>query len=274
MPSESIATPARRAPASLHARTTVALIILLVDTAWVVLAGWSVSPWRRWLDHGAWADLAWLAALCRSIPEGERIGPAASYAFAWLLMIAAMMLPTTLPLLTLFRRIVGSRSDGGTLVATVAVGYAAAWLLFGLVAYGIDVVVRDLAARSGWLVAHGWVVGSVVIAGAGAFQFSSLKYRCLERCRTPFGFVNTHWRGRRPLPEALRLGFDHGIFCVGCCWALMLVTFVVGMGNIGWMLVLAAAMAAEKNARWGARLRTPLGVALIVWGVAIAVSQV
>src|SRR5689334_19047665 len=100
MPFESIATPARRAPVSTHARATVALIILLVATAWVVRAGWSVSPWRRWLDHGAWADLAWLAALCRSIPEGERIVPAVSYAFAWLLMIAAMMLPTTLPLLT------------------------------------------------------------------------------------------------------------------------------------------------------------------------------
>ena len=275
MPSESIAAPAlRRGPAVTHARVSIALIVLLIVAAWVALAGWSVSPWRRWLDHGAWADLAWLAALCRSIPEGERLVPALSYALAWLLMIAAMMLPTTLPLLTLFRRIVGARADGAALVGAVAAGYVIAWLLFGLVAYAADVFVRDLAARSGWLVAHGWVIGSAVILGAGAFQFSDLKYRCLERCRTPFGFVNTHWRGRHPVPEALRLGFDHGVFCVGCCWALMLVTFVVGMGNIGWMLVLAAAMAAEKNARWGARLRTPFGIALIAWGLAIAVSQV
>jgi len=63
----------------------------------------------------------------------------------------------------------------------------------------------------------------------------------------------------------------HGLFCVGCCWALMLVTFVVGMGSIGWMLILAAAMAAEKNLPWGARLRTPLGVALLAWGTGIAV---
>ena len=240
----------------------------MIVLAWAVLLMWERSPYGRYLTHGELGHIDVSAGFAPVLLQ------AGVYVAGWILMIAAMMLPTTLPLLTLFRRIVGSRSDGGTLVATVAVGYAAAWLLFGLVAYGIDVVVRDLAARSGWLVAHGWVVGSVVIAGAGAFQFSSLKYRCLERCRTPFGFVNTHWRGRRPLPEALRLGFDHGIFCVGCCWALMLVTFVVGMGNIGWMLVLAAAMAAEKNARWGARLRTPLGVALIVWGVAIAVSQV
>ena len=100
-------------------------------------------------------------------------------------MIAAMMLPTMLPLLALFRRIVGGRRDAGALVAAVAAGYALAWLAFGVVAYGIDSAVREAAATSGWLIAHGWVVGSVVIAGAGAFQFSALKYRCLERCRSP-----------------------------------------------------------------------------------------
>ena len=128
----------------------------------------------------------------------------------------------------------------------------------------------ELAA--GWSL-HGWVVGAAVIGVAGAFQFSALKYRCLERCRTPFGFINSRWRGRRPLAESFRLGLDHGLFCVGCCWALMLVTFVVGMGNIGWMLVLAAAMAAEKNLSWGARLRTPLGLALLGWAAAIAVAN-
>jgi predicted metal-binding membrane protein len=133
--------------------------------------------------------------------------------------------------------------------------------------------VRGAALASGWLVMHGWVVGAAVIAGAGAFQFSALKYRCLERCRTPFGFINSRWQGRRPLLESFRLGLDHGLFCVGCCWALMLVTFVVGMGNIGWMLAIAAAMAAEKNLPWGARVRTPLGLALLAWAAAIAVVQ-
>jgi predicted metal-binding membrane protein len=247
--------------------------VSLIVLAWLALAVWSASPWQRWLAHGAWSDLAWLAALCRSVPAGETVLPAASYALAWILMIAAMMLPTTLPLLALFRRIVGSRADAGALLTAVVGGYALAWLAFGLVAYAIDGVVREAAASSGWLVVHGWVLGSVVIAGAGAFQFSALKYRCLERCRTPFGFVNAHWQGRRPLAESFRLGAHHGLFCVGCCWALMLVTFVVGMGSVGWMLVLAAAMAAEKNLAWGARLRTPLGVALLGWGAAIAVAN-
>jgi predicted metal-binding membrane protein len=273
MPPATLSGSLRRAARTLHARVSLTLIAVLIACAWLALAGWTASPWRRWLDHGTWGDLAWLAAICRAVPAGERVVPALSYALAWMLMIAAMMLPTTFPLLALFRRIVGSRQDAVALVAAVAGGYFIAWIGFGLVAYGVDAGVRAAATGSGWLVAHGWVVGSAVIAGAGAFQFSALKYRCLERCRTPFGFINNHWRGRRPIAESLKLGLHHGLFCVGCCWALMLVTFVVGMGNIGWMLALAAAMAAEKNAPWGARVRTPLGVALLTWGAAIAVAN-
>ena len=132
-------------------------------------------------------------------------------------------------------------------------------------------VLRSVAANSSWFIGHGWMVAATVLIGAGLFQFSALKYRCLEQCHTPFTFVASRWHGRAPSQEALRIGFDHGVFCVGCCWALMLLMFVVGMGNLGWMLVLAAIMAAEKNLSWGRRLRTPLGVALVIWGCAIIV---
>jgi len=262
--------PSRHGDAPPGARSAPALIVALVALAWIALAAWSASPWQRWLDHGAWADTAWLAALCRAVPAGDTILPPIGYAAAWLLMIAAMMLPTTIPLLRIFRRITSGRADAPTLAGILVGGYALAWLGFGLVAYGLDLAVRA-AATSGWLLAHGWVVGSIVIGGAGAFQFSALKYACLARCRSPFGFVNARWRGRRPLGESLRLGVEHGLFCVGCCWALMLVTFVVGMGSLGWMLLLAAVMAAEKNLRWGGRLRAPLGFALIGWAAAIVV---
>src|SRR3982751_1343675 len=128
---EALAGRIRRAAGSAHARASLALIGLLVICAWLALAGWSASPWRRWLDHGAWGDIAWLAALCRTVPEGERVVPVLSYGFAWILMIAAMMLPTILPLLVLFRHIVGSRSDAGALVGAIAGGYLVAWLGFG-----------------------------------------------------------------------------------------------------------------------------------------------
>ena len=115
-------------------------------------------------------------------------------------------------------------------------------------------------------------MGALLIGAAGAFQFSSLKYSCLEKCRTPYGFVVQRWHGRSPARESWRIGFEHGLFCVGCCWALMLLMFVVGMGSIGWMLALAAVMAAEKTLRGGRRLSAPLGVALLAWAAAIAAT--
>jgi len=249
------------------------LIGALAATAWVAIAVWSASPYARYLDHGQWLEPVWLDALCRVVPQGQFVVPALLYASAWLLMIVAMMLPTTLPLLGVFERITAGRPDSGSLLALVVLGYVGAWGGFGLLAHAADSAIHSLVAASGWLTVHGWVVGSLVLAGAGAFQFSSLKYRCLERCRTPFGFVNARWRGIAPAREALRIGFDHGLFCVGCCWALMLVMFVVGMGNLGWMLVLAALMAAEKNLPIGRRLAAPVGIALLAWAGATVVPH-
>ena len=74
-----------------------------------------------------------------------------------------------------------------------------------------------------------------MLAVAGVFQFSRLKYHCLDKCRTPLGFVTSHWHGPRPQRESFMLGLAHGMFCVGCCWALMLLMFLVGMGNMAWM---------------------------------------
>jgi len=251
----------------------VGLVAALSAVAWLALAAWSLSPYGRYLEHGGWTEEGPFGALCRSIPQGTLIVPALVYALAWLLMITAMMLPTTLPLLGIFSRVVAARPDAGALLGRVVAGYAIAWLGFGLLAHGIDSLLHAGAAQAGWLAGRGWAVGALVLAGAGVFQFSALKYRCLERCRTPFAFINARWHGSAPRREALRIGFEHGVFCVGCCWALMAVMFVVGMGSLGWMLVLAAAMAAEKNLRWGKRLRTPLGLGLIAWaGILIAAN--
>ncbi len=214
-----------------------------------------------------------LAALCRALPQGDLVVPAVLHAGAWVLMIAAMMLPTTFPVLALFRRIIQGRPDAGRLTALVVAGFFAAWFAFGLAAHALDALLYLVAPRFPTLVVYGWAIGAVVLAGAGLFQFSALKYRCLEQCHTPFAFVASRWHGRDPLREAWRLGVDHGVFCVGCCWALMLLMFVVGTGNLGWMLALAVVMAAEKNLPWGRRLRTPLGVGLLGWAGAIAIAH-
>jgi len=141
-------------------------------------------------------------------------------------------------------------------------------------AHLVDALLHAAARRSDWLLFNGWAVGSLILATAGLFQFSRLKYRCLARCRSPFGFIARHWHGPRPARNAFALGLDHGVFCVGCCWAIMLLMSVVGSGNLGWMLALGALMALEKNARWGARLGRPIGIAFLAGAALIAGSNI
>ena len=253
--------------------TLVALLALLAFASWGALWAWSASPYAGYLTHDGWGEIGALAALCRAIPQGDIVVPALLHAAAWMLMVAAMMLPTTYPLLSMVRRVTAGRPDAARLVSLVVVGFVVAWLGFGVVAHATDAALRWGAGQSTWFVANGWMVGAAVLAGAGLFQWSSLKYRCLDRCRSPFGFVNARWHGRSPPREAFRIGIDHGLFCVGCCWALMTTMFVVGTGSVGWMLALAAVMAAEKNLAWGRRLATPVGVALVAWAGAIVVTH-
>ena len=237
----------------------------LIGSAWLILAFWSQSPYARYLDHGRWTDLGLAAPICSALPGGRILVPALLYGGGWVLMIAAMMLPTTMPLLNRFNRMTASRADRRELIALLIAGYLLAWIGFGLTAHLCDRLVHSAVAATPWLARHGWVLGAGVLGIAGGFQFSAVKYRCLDRCRSPLGFLIGHWRGVAPGREALRLGLSHGLFCIGCCWAMMLLMFVVGTGNLGWMLALAAVMAMEKTMPWGRRIGRPLGVGLLGW---------
>jgi predicted metal-binding membrane protein len=256
-----------------HQSLFLPLMGLLVASAWLTLWLWAASPYGRYLDHGSWLQVGVVGSICGALPAGEILLPALIYVGGWLLMSAAMMLPTTLPLLEIFRRITAARADRGLLLALVIAGYLAVWGVFGVVAHVADFGLHALVARSVWLTVNGWLVGAGVLALAGLFQFSALKYRCLDECRMPQSFVIRHWRGRGERRHALLLGVDHGLYCVGCCWALMLLMFVVGMGSVGWMLLLGAAMAAEKNLPWGPRLGAPIGIGLLAWSVWVVVAH-
>jgi predicted metal-binding membrane protein len=115
-------------------------------------------------------------------------------------------------------------------------------------------------------------MGATVLAIAGVYQFSALKYRCLDACRAPLSFAVEHWRGARDKWQALLLGIRHGVFCVGCCWCLMLLMFVVGTGSVGWMLALGTVMAAEKNLPAGRRFAAPLGAVLLLFALLVAIA--
>jgi predicted metal-binding membrane protein len=239
----------------------------LVLLAWLALGLWHASPYGRYLHHGE------LAGLDLGGAPGRAVAQAAVYVAGWLLMTAAMMLPTVFPLLEIFHRMTRSRDDGIALLALVITGYLAVWLAFGIAAHAVDLALHEALERSGWLQGSAWWFGVAPLLLAGGFQFTQLKYRCLDKCRAPLSFVVQHWRGGDARAQALLLGAHHGAFCVGCCWALMLLMFAVGTGNLGWMLTLGAVMAIEKNAPWGRRISAPLGVALLLWGATLALNH-
>jgi len=248
-------------------RAFIWLIGLLVSLAWVVLWVWGRSPYGRFLHHGQ------MGAIGSDGSIATVFLPLALYLIGWTLMTAAMMLPTTFPLLEIFRRLTQRRPDRSRLMAGVVAGYLGVWLAFGIAAHSADWVLHQVAEHSPWLETNGWVIGAATLLLAGGFQFTRLKYRCLDKCRAPLSFVMERWQGRHEHRNALRLGIDHGIFCVGCCWALMLLMFGVGIGNIGWMLCLGAIMAVEKNMPWGRKISAPLGLALLGWGTLIFLNH-
>ncbi len=258
---------------SRHRRVFLVVLTALIALAWLTLWAWVRSPYGRYLDHGDWTASGPGAFLCRVVPAGNVVVPAVLYGTAWILMAAAMMLPTTLPLFNAFDRLTAGRADHGRLLALLGVGYITVWGAFGLAAHVLHAALLSLVGRVPALAWHSWLIGAATIGLAGAFQFSNLKRRCLEKCRTPLSFVIEHWRGQAQARHAFVLGAHHGLFCVGCCWALMLLMFAVGTGSLGWMLLLAAVMAIEKNVRWGHRLSAPLGAALLSWAVVLVATH-
>jgi predicted metal-binding membrane protein len=234
----------------------------LIVLAWVALWSWGQSPYGRYLDH-------------QYLDEVSRGGGVLLIVFVagWTLMTVAMMLPTSLPLVAMFHVVTRQRQDGRRLVAILLLGYLSVWALFGLTVHAGDLLVHAIVAQVTWLQSHAWILGASTLILAGAYQFTPWKYVCLEKCRTPRSFIMQYWRGHNDQRNALRLGMHHGLFCVGCCWTLMLLMFTVGVGNFGWMLVLGAIMAMEKNLPWGRRISAPLGAILVTWGLVLAVSM-
>ena len=240
------------------------LMAALSATAWLTLWLWGRNSYSRYLDHGNWTEIGVAGALCRALPGGSEALTGLLVVAGWLLMLAAMMLPTTLPLLDIFRRVTARRVDRRSLVEAGGSQDRRA----NDPAIGEQPIRPAHASEDGPAdkmrgEAKGAPHGEVPDYDE-RHQFSALKYRCLDKCRAPLGFVIEHWRGAHYRWQAFVLGGRHGAFCLGCCWALMLIMFVVGSANIGWMLALGAVMAAERNLSSGRRLAAPLGALLLL----------
>ncbi len=242
-------------------RFLLAALAALVALAWLALWLWGRSPYGRYLDHEQLEDVL-------INPNGLAL--ILVFVAGWTVMVIAMMLPTVIPLIRMFHTVARRRADRLRLLALLIAGYLTVWVAFGVAVHAADRGLHVAVEQSPWLDSHEWAIGAATLLLVGLYQFSSLKYRCLSKCRTPFSFISGHWHGGSNAGwQAFRLGADHGVFCLGCCWALMLLMFALAVGSLGWMLALAVVMAIEKNVVWGRRLTAPVGVALIGWSLAI-----
>ena len=222
------------------------------------LAAWVVTVGRmRGMDAGPGTDLGAL---------GWFLG-------VWVTMMAAMMLPSVAPMALLFSRVSGERRRRGRSFVPTWVflcGYLAAWTGYGLAAYGLFRLIRvaDLHAL-GWH-AQGARVAGGAIATAGLYQLTPLKRIGLRHCRSPLHYVLGSWRDGRL--GAVRMGLEHGAYCVGCCWGLMLILFALGVMSLAWMILVAGLIFAEKVLPFGHRLTPLLAVAFVALGIWVAVA--
>jgi predicted metal-binding membrane protein len=184
----------------------------------------------------------------------------------WTVMMAAMMLPSAAPVALVVLGAYRRRGGAGAVLSSYAfvLGYLLAWTAFSLVAAAGQLWLRQAALLSPEMASTSRVLAGVVLAGAGVYQWLPIKGACLSHCRSPLDFLMRHWRQGRT--GALAMGARHGLFCVGCCWALMALLFVAGVMNLLWVAIIAAFVLVEKQFSAGARMSRVAGALLLAWG--------
>lgn len=187
----------------------------------------------------------------------------------WAAMMAGMMLPSAAPILLLYARAVRNRDDErhpARAIYAMAAGYVVVWALFSAAATALQRILATRFLVTAMMEPATPRVAGVLLLLAGAYQFTPSKAACLSLCRTPIAFLSSHWR--HGLSGAFRMGAAHGLYCLGCCWALMLLLFAGGVMNLAVILTLTAWVAIEKIAPFGeqsARIGGALLIAVGVW---------
>jgi predicted metal-binding membrane protein len=238
--------------------------------------GWQLATYAVLI---ALAAAAWLVSDVRmsgmDSGPGSALGTFAFFLVTWVVMMAAMMFPSTAPMVATYVGIQRGRRrkqmpvQAGAAALFVA-GYLLTWTVFGLLAYA---VVRAAAGSVSWD-GSGQGLAVAVLLAAAVYEATPLKRACLIRCRGPLSFILTSWRDGRT--GALRMGVEHGAWCVGCCWGLMAALFALGVMSLAWMALIGALIAVEKLLPWrrtGVALVSGLLLALAV-GVAVSPSDV
>ena len=251
-----------KVPMARPRRAILAALLALSAVSWVVVL-WQARTLQPAGD-GMAGDMANGAA-------GLTMGMTGPIFLAtWVVMMAAMMLPSAAPMILMFDAIQAGRSRQGRSTVPTSVfvgGYLAIWAVFGVVAYAA-------ALLAGWL-SDAWPdlamiaprIGGAVIVAAGVYQLTPLKQACLSKCRTPTQFVLTSWRDG--IWGTFRMGLGHGAYCLGCCWLLFVILFPLGIMNVAAMAGVALLVLAEKTLPVGRRISQLVGVVLVAVGLAI-----
>jgi predicted metal-binding membrane protein len=206
---------------------------------------------------------------------GTELGTFGFFIVVWATMMAAMMFPSVAPTVLMYARIqAGKEAHGGAAAAggtaALLAGYLLAWSVAGGAAYGVFAVASSISIDAfAWDRGGPWVAGAVIVAAA-IYQLTPLKDVCLRHCRSPLDFLLHHWRGGTT--GALRMGVEHGVFCIGCCWMLMAALFALGVMSLGWMAFIAALIAIEKLLPWRRVANRGIAVVLAILGLAVAVA--
>lgn len=237
------------------------LVVAAIAAAWILAIAAQLDGRARLLHHDALIE--------GGLPLWAAFG---LLVVTWQAHIAATMLPGSLPLMRLFARAAAAQPRPRLVQVAFLAGYSAAWTGFGMLAFAGDFGIHALVHRWSWLAGHPFVIGAGALVLAGLYQFSGLKDRCLEECRHPAAFMVRYYR--RGAGAAFRIGCRHGAFCLGCCWALMLVMFAAGVGNLLWMAPLALVMVVERTSRAGKRVVAPVGLGLIALAATILAHPV
>lgn len=206
----------------------------------------------------------------------RHLGPIAVivlFSVAWLAMTVAHMLPTAIPMLGAFRRTIADRPHRSGLVPALVGGFLLVWAAAGVVVAVVHAQILALVEANA-LQELTPLLLALVLAAAGAYQFTRYVNACLTACRTPTSFLARHWQGGpHPGRQALTIGLDYGRSCLGCCAALMIVMFVLGAASHLWMLLFALLGVIQKSTRWGQALTKPIGIAFLLTAATITLTN-
>ena len=180
------------------------------------------------------------------------------------------MFPTAAPMILIFARVYASKREHGQPFVPTWIfvsSYLFVWTLFGVLAYVVALGAEELGKQSIWLMYNAALFGGGVLILAGLYQLSPLKHSCLSKCRTPINFILSFWR--EGYLGSFRMGLEHGIYCLGCCWLLFIILFPLGVMNVAAMAVITLLIFAEKSLSLGQQIAKISAVALMVYGALV-----